>query len=292
MLTEGKLIQIGNSFFDTRNFLDAAEYYRKAIEINPYNDEAYVLLGISLFKNLDIENSLTSFDKAIEINSSNDAAWYNKGEIYLYRNDYLKAKECFKNAIGINPGINNYEHGFIKSCYFLKDYPETIAHIDRILSVYPGDLLATYYRGLTLGKMKDFKEAIKSIKKYIELKGRTNDGDLCTLGYFHSKAGDFKKAQKALESSLHINPTHPYSLNNLGYVQFCMGNYKEAVDLINYSIEIAPSNSYAYKNRSLVYIAIGEMQKAHADLRIAKSLGYEKNYDDEVNNLLKKHFNE
>jgi regulator of sirC expression with transglutaminase-like and TPR domain len=57
---------------------------------------------------------------------------------------------------------------------------------------------------------------------------------------------------------------------------------------INQSIELDPSNTWAYKNRALVYIELGQNDKALNDLHRAKELGYEEDYDNEVNELIAK----
>ena len=90
--------------------------------------------------------------------------------------------------------------------------------------------------------------------------------------------------------ALQLNPTHPYALNNMGFVYYSEGNFKEALELITRAIEIDASNSYSYKNRALVYLKIEKRELALHDLKISKSLGYQEDYDNEVEELLMKEF--
>ena len=63
------------------------------------------------------------------------------------------------------------------------------------------------------------------------------------------------------------------------------------IELITTSLEFDPSNSYGYKNRALVYIKLGQKDSALIDLRKAKLLGYQEDYDNEVDDMLEMEFN-
>jgi Tfp pilus assembly protein PilF len=80
-----------------------------------------------------------------------------------------------------------------------------------------------------------------------------------------------------------------YTYNNIGYTYYKMGDYAKALKNINYSLSQDSKNAYAYKNRALVYIAQGKKALACADLAKAESLGYTKEYDNEVQELKQKH---
>lgn len=149
----------------------------------------------------------------------------------------------------------------------------------------PEDKFSLFYRGRAYAKRLDYQASIKDYLKLVAM-GKRDVTIYNSLGFWYSKINDYKKAFNNLSIALQMNSTDPYALNNMGYVRYAEGNYGKAIDLINMSLEIDPSNSYAYKNRALVYIKLGDIELALTDLRKAESLGYQEEYDNEVNDLM------
>jgi Flp pilus assembly protein TadD len=61
---------------------EALQCYRKVIEINPQNDDAYCRTGIILML-LNMDDPLSYLDKAVGINPNNARAWKARGIILM-----------------------------------------------------------------------------------------------------------------------------------------------------------------------------------------------------------------
>ena len=80
--------------------------FKKALELNPRNDGAYVGLGQSYKEQSNFASAEASFKKALELNPRNDWAYAGLGQSYKEQRDLTRAEASFKKALELNP--SNY----------------------------------------------------------------------------------------------------------------------------------------------------------------------------------------
>ena len=101
--------------------MQAIKTYEDIILDDPDNNQAYLLMGHCLLLSGEYEKAELSFYRAVQIDPSNrdeimpfyentvlkdpddDSAHADLGYAWLILGDYLKAKEAFRDALGINP---------------------------------------------------------------------------------------------------------------------------------------------------------------------------------------------
>jgi len=117
--SERRITRIGNSQYETGNFVDAELNYKKAIEKNSGLIEAQFNLGDALVKQERYEEALESFE--IVSNSTEDLgmranALHNKGNIQLSQQDLEGALESYKDALRLNPKDEEtrYNYAYVK----------------------------------------------------------------------------------------------------------------------------------------------------------------------------------
>jgi tetratricopeptide (TPR) repeat protein len=117
--SERRITRIGNSQYETGNFVDAELNYKKAIEKNSGLIEAQFNLGDALVKQERFEEALESFE--IVSNSTEDLgmranALHNKGNIQLSQQDLEGALESYKDALRLNPKDEEtrYNYAYVK----------------------------------------------------------------------------------------------------------------------------------------------------------------------------------
>jgi len=287
MQSEEELIKIGSGLLDTSKYQKAIELFSEVIQLNPANSDAYELRSIANFRILNIENALTDISKATELNPNSHQAWFSKGEIFRQKKVYKEAEICYLQANRLYPDSLFYLTGLIQTSYALRKYEYVVDYCDQILKENPEDKISFWYRGIAYAKRSNYQGAIKDYLKLLEI-GKRDETVYNNLGFWYGKIGNLKKAFNNLSVALQMNSTHPYALNNMGFVKYAEGDYRKAFEFVNRSLEIDPSNSYAYKNRAMIHIKLGDKELALSDLRKAESLGYQEEYDDEVNDLLQK----
>ena len=108
-------------FVAKNDLVQAIKTYEDIILDDPDNNQAYLLMGHCLLLSGEYEKAELSFYRAVQIDPSNrdeimpfyentvlkdpddDSAHADLGYAWLILGDYLKAKEAFRDALGINP---------------------------------------------------------------------------------------------------------------------------------------------------------------------------------------------
>ena len=97
-----RLCLLSEKFSIQKNYLQALEYAKKAIELDEDNPTALNLLG-GLLNSQNSENCIKYYERSIEINNRNYLSYNGLGNFYLKSNQFEKAIKCYNKAIAINP---------------------------------------------------------------------------------------------------------------------------------------------------------------------------------------------
>ena len=100
---EGAYVGLGWLYKIQGKLSEAEESFKKAIELNPRGEGAYFELGWLYREQGKRSESEESFKKAIEINSKGEWAYIGLGRLYHEQGKLSEAEELFKKAIELNP---------------------------------------------------------------------------------------------------------------------------------------------------------------------------------------------
>lgn len=79
-----------------KKYDEAIVAYRKALEINPRNNESMFGLGNAYFLSKDYTQAVQVYEQLVRANPKEGRAWYNLGEAYFNLKNYPKAINCFE----------------------------------------------------------------------------------------------------------------------------------------------------------------------------------------------------
>ena len=161
--------------------------YKKALaiyqQIEPKNAATYEAMGNCCRQLGDLNGAIENYRKSLEINSENSEAYYALGGAYLENKDEARAKKAFtksiqKDAKNIKSKkmINYIEQKEIATSldtaydfYEKKDYKSALKYLDKAVETFPNDPKAYYYRGLVKEAMGDYKAAVSDLKETIKI---------------------------------------------------------------------------------------------------------------------------
>ena len=198
--------KIGMSYFGKGEYDKAIIEFEKSIESDPDHTESYYYLGqcylqkgIIEYNNKNIlkayslyrkanevcEQVIPQYEKIIEENPADLNSYLRLGYIYEVRsivpfvNDYDKALEYYLKALTLdavseskNKGIYIYLNTRVGSIYYqMKDYPQSIEHLEKALSIFPDrdNIEAYYYLGLSYDKIGETEKAQEFLSRVLEL---------------------------------------------------------------------------------------------------------------------------
>jgi hypothetical protein len=94
---------IGNIYFNTKNYTKAIEEYSIAIKMDPEYSQAYFNLGL-LYKTIgDLNKAIYYYQKAIELSPKTAEYYNNLGIVYMLKDNYDEAIKMYTKALEINP---------------------------------------------------------------------------------------------------------------------------------------------------------------------------------------------
>lgn len=185
----------------------------------------YNILGfISQNKN-NYDEAILNFNKAIDINPYFDQAHNNLGNVLYTKGKYEKAIESYKKTIEINPkyaeAYSNLGNALAKSGKF----EEAISNQKYALKLKP-DIPEFYDNlGSSLTELGKFEEAIVNHEKAIKLKPNFAEayGNLA-----NAQAGmeKYREAITNYQLSLKLNPKYKIAILNESFVRLTLGEFE------------------------------------------------------------------
>ncbi len=137
--------------------------------------------------------------------SSQASDLFSKGEGYYQNHEFDRAKECFKELLGSDPGNLQAKLFLANSCFFLKQYEEAIPHFEEYTQIKTTNPYAFLKLGVCYAKTGNEEHAIEQYQKSIQI-----NNDLAEaygqLAISYANKGDFDLAKEQLEQALQRKP--------------------------------------------------------------------------------------
>lgn len=109
----------------------AAEWYEKALAIEPDHGDTWFNFGYACEQGGNTEGALTAFARTTELNPKHDRAWYGIGMIHAHRGDHAAAAEALRHAAKLQPMNGNAWYALGMASYHSNDpdrVKQTIEH--------------------------------------------------------------------------------------------------------------------------------------------------------------------
>lgn len=107
---------VGDIYFDQHKFIDAIEYYKKAIAMSPQDIDSYNDIGLAYHYIGRSDEGLKYLEEGIKINPSYQRIWLSKGFILAIRGNIVEARNAWKKAYSLNPNsdVGNSAASFLE----------------------------------------------------------------------------------------------------------------------------------------------------------------------------------
>lgn len=103
-------LRLANYLYDQRQWSRAAEWYRKALELDPKNVNARTDLGTALFYSGRPQEALREYQRSLEINPNHEPTLFNSIVVHLEGTRDLEAAErAWERLRKLNPGYRGLD---------------------------------------------------------------------------------------------------------------------------------------------------------------------------------------
>tara|TARA_Y100000310_G_scaffold235213_1_gene238232 strand:+ start:522 stop:2288 length:1767 start_codon:yes stop_codon:yes gene_type:complete len=255
-----------------KDYIQAKQLLNEAINIEPKNVTILNNLGTVCKELGELKNAIGYFKKTIQIDPNNANAHYNLGAACYNSKQLKEAKSHLEKATELQP---NFALPFLvlgNVCIDLKEYENAISNYQKAIEINYNLAGAHNNLGLVFRVLNDFKNAISCYNKAIEIK-KDHAGAHHNLAQALKESGEFNKAIKSHEMAIKYEP------ENLVHY-FYLSDLKEDIldaDLENKIKKIIKKNNTTKNNI------------AHGNYLLSKYEQKTKNYEKELNLLIKGH---
>jgi len=190
-------VSLSNCFKAKEDYEHAHQWVDKAIDIDPEQAWAYNIKGLIFFKTRDLEKAITYFDKAIILDQDYKWPHNNLGLTYVRLRNYEKAQFHLQQAVEIDKDYWDARFD-IGNLQFVIEAEET-------LRIRPDDINARSLLGRALYYLEDYERSIEVLTTVVN--GRKDDAvALAYLGYSCNESGAYQKAHEHLTRSYKLRP--------------------------------------------------------------------------------------
>ena len=249
-----ELFQQGNAAQEAENYSQAEAIYRRIIQLEPNNAEAYYKLCYVLDDQNKLDDAVAACRKSIALNSNNAETYYLLGYVLHRQGKLEEAIAAYRQAIQLDPKSAAAYNGLGIALSDQGKLEEAIAAYRQAIQLDPKYAPAYNNLGNALSYQGKLEEAIAAYGQAIQLDPKYATA-YYNLGIALSDQGKQEEAivayRQALKLPDNIDPpasTHALSHNGIGRVLQQQGNLEQAIEEYKKSLQIDPNYPNASNN--------------------------------------------
>ncbi|MBW2037520.1 MAG: protein kinase, partial [Deltaproteobacteria bacterium] len=251
------------------DFEEARLYYESALRIDSNFTAAKASLGMIHFEKFDRDKGKELLDEAVQdVADLTDKEKYGILAFHArgVENDLEKAVNYLKMLVALYPDYCAAHNNL--GWYFqqMGRYEDAVVEYKKALRIDPYLMLP--YSGMNwiyLYNLGELDSAIVCCKRQISYDGQ-NAWAYDNLGWAFLGKDSLKRAQKAFEKALEINPQFIWDLYRLAFTYRLQGHFQEAIRPLEKILEIDPTESSAHYNLGIIYQLLGNAKAAYGHL--------------------------
>ncbi len=247
------------------------------------DEDAYSGLGLAYHFSGDFDSALANYKKALAINPNNDQTYVNMGNLFQKAGSFEKAKDAYKSALKRNPSAYLAYNGLGNTLRAMEELELSIDAYQSAIDLAPtegflhNNLAVSYYY---LANVKDrfghpgeaqelYQLSIDAIDEGRQLDSAFGIHFLNNRGVVKKDMGDYEGARR--DFAVKDNKA---TANNDGIVYALEGDLEKAYDAFTRAIEHDPYYPEAYFNRAAVATEMGRADQALKDKQLLQALDF------------------
>lgn len=263
----------------TGNYKDAVTEYRRAMDLEPANEDAYIGLALAYEHDGDITKAEATYQAVAAAHPQSWVAINALGNFYLRRNDYQKAVAMFSKVTELAPeGYAGYVN--LGATYNnMGRYGDAIVPLKKSLTLRP--IYASYVNlGTAYFYLRDYPQAAASAREAIKLNPNQYPiwGNLGAALYYSGARKEsepaYKKAIEVAQQDLKVNPSDSGVLADIADYYAMLGQKKEAHEYLDRALQHARNDKEILAMAATIHNDLGETGLALEWLNKAILAGY------------------
>ena len=236
------LVRQAQDLLRTRQFTEAVEVLRRAIQIQPNLAVAHIHLSIALMGIGQRDEASSEAKRAIELDPNDAAAYVALGNIDSSMRRYSEAIRAYQQAATLD---SNYLSAYVNlgmAYGTTARYPESAEAFQQALRIEPNNVTALNGLGIAQFRMGQREEGIQTVKQAVKLHPGFVDGHLNLARWFHG-LGRYEEAAAAYTQVTKIVPKWPQTYFERNQDYLYLGKYEAAASDARMFLELTDWHS-------------------------------------------------
>ena len=267
---------LGDIYLSTGYFEDAISEYKMAIWLDSFNIAAYRHLCRAYEEQGDYNQAIEVYTKLISMAPNMPDLYSNLANIYYIKGEFDLAISHYQTAITLNPN-RTWTSVIAQTMGFV--YQENKSDPDAAISAYqtayvltPEDIDIYVNLGSAFYDKEDYNNALAVYRQALELQPH-NPKIHCNLGFLYWGKADTEEAIKSYELAIKYNENYDIAYNNLGVIYLDdLGRVNKAITLFQKAVETNPNYALAYFNLARATSIVGNKIEAAKMYQMAQDI--------------------
>jgi tetratricopeptide (TPR) repeat protein len=264
--------EMGVAYYKKGDYIKAIDFFKKALEEDPKDNEAVQLLGLSYYLAGMPAEAIPQLERIQAwFPSANVDAAYILGICYIQTKNYPQARNAFSKMFDV-PADSAASYLFTARMLFRQEFePVAEEYARKAIALNSKLPLAHFLLGQLYLFESKIPEAIEEFQRELAL----NPGhaeSYYKLADAYSRVQKFDDAERLLQRSIWLDATStgPYIL--MGKVLEKKGEAELAVRTLQHALSMDPNNSVTHHLLGQAYRDMGKAEDAERELKIAEQL--------------------
>ena len=266
-----ELFDQANALYESGQLEQAAEAYRRSIEIQPGRSEAHNNLGNTLLRLGKAREAIEAFDRALQLQPDNQQALYNRAIALHNLGQFEAAVESYRRAVTLDPAFSAAWNNLGTSLQRLGKLSEALECLLRAVALTPDSPAAHNNLGTALQSVNRFEEAYECFRRAVELNPDSAEAHN-NLGNALRKLGQSREAFNCYRKALRLRTDSPDIYSNLGNILKEFGRLDHALACYELALKLAPQSPDVHNNLANTFKEAGQLDEAIACYRKAMSV--------------------
>jgi len=235
--------------------------YQEALRLYPRNFEALQLMGTLFAQTKQILEALNYFDKAIAVNDKNAGIFNNRGMVLMELNNPALAVQSYDKAIALRKDYPEAYSNRGNALQAINQLHPANASYDLAIALRP-DFADTYNnKGVVLHRMGEFRLAITSFNCAAQIHPAYAQAYYnCARAY--AELGDLTTALDYYKQAIHLYPSYLDAFNNMGNILLELKDFNGALESFDKGLTLNGNVAQLHNNKGNVYRELKRFDEA------------------------------
>ncbi len=274
-----QLFNEGMRLFQEGKTDEALAIFRKVVEANPNDGEAWIWVGTILLTKGDHDGAITAFEKGLSQPLQVSVAargWVNLGYAYqLGRRDLSKAMDAYAKAVTLKPDLPEAHHNLIIIHLAQNNFSNAVKAGEQAFKALgkplkPEQVQATFEQVLALIP-RDYDRALELLRSLAQQQ-LPKPEFYALLGQAYEQIKQFSKASLFYGQAAALVPQVAEHHVAFGWTLGQMGRWTEGAKVLERATRLDTKNAFAFVALGIAYCELGRWQEAEITLRRAVEL--------------------